>query len=201
VQTFIGMIFQHHGADQGMFVTTSSFTSHALRLASEHRIRPIDGEALATLILDARQRARTKSNAKPRFLRAPVLALALPLGLVLLGGAGVSAQPPSTPTTSGALRVTPVPEVNSPILAPTRIANAAASPTAATHLMVGNTAGQGVFLRRTPVLSDRMKAYADGTQLQVIGPDVDSAGVHWRHVGAPDGAQGYVPSGYVINGG
>jgi hypothetical protein len=50
-------------------------------------------------------------------------------------------------------------------------------------------------------MSDRMKAYADGSKLRVIGADVDAGGVHWRHVAAPDGAQGYVPSDYVSDGG
>ncbi|MBV9543294.1 MAG: hypothetical protein JOY61_02835 [Chloroflexi bacterium] len=72
---------------------------------------------------------------------------------------------------------------------------------AATHVVVGNTGGQGVYLRRTPVMNDRMQAYPDGTDLQIIGPDVDAGGIHWRHVAAPDGAQGFVPSEFVLENG
>lgn len=205
VQTFIGMIFQHHGADLGMFVTTSSYTVHALRLASQHSIRPIDGDALAQMILDARSRAETKSKSRPLLLRAPIVALALPLGIAMLGAAATQALPPSTSpgsavqTAQGASLVATVgPPSAVPTSGPTATVITASSAPAA-HLVVGNTESQGVYLRRTPVLSDRMKAYADGTELQMIGPDVDAGGVHWRHVAAPDGAQGYVPTDYVLD--
>lgn len=49
IQTFIGMVTVHHRADQGMFVTTSSFTEQARKLAEQHRIRLIDGPELARL--------------------------------------------------------------------------------------------------------------------------------------------------------
>jgi hypothetical protein len=66
-------------------------------------------------------------------------------------------------------------------------------------LWVGNTDGQGVFLRRTPTLADRLSlAYPDGTPLVVIGDDVDGDGHHWHHVGAPDGREGYVPVAYAV---
>jgi restriction system protein len=203
VQTFIGMIFQHHGADRGWFVTTSSFTEHALRLANQHQIVPVDGAALVKLILDARARREAQRARTPRLLRAPVVALALPLGLVLLGGAAVSEAPAPATRPLASLSVA------TPAVAPSAVAAASpAAPTsptptapAVTQLRVGNTGGQGVYLRRTPVMSDRMQAYPDGTELQLIGPDVDAGGVHWRHVAAPDGAQGYVPADYVVEAG
>ncbi len=63
---------------------------------------------------------------------------------------------------------------------------------------VANTNGVGVYLRRTPSLEDKLRAYQDGTALRVLGPDADAGGVHWRHVSAPDGLEGYVPSDYVV---
>ncbi len=50
VQTFIGMIFMHHGAHRGVFVTTSSFTKPAIDLARSQGIELIDGERLTTLL-------------------------------------------------------------------------------------------------------------------------------------------------------
>jgi restriction system protein len=51
VQTFVGMIFMHHRADRGAFVTTSSFTKPAIGLARDQRIELIDGRRLATLLV------------------------------------------------------------------------------------------------------------------------------------------------------
>jgi restriction system protein len=52
VQTFVGMIFMHHRADSGVFVTTSSFTKPAVGLARDQRIELIDGRRLATLLVE-----------------------------------------------------------------------------------------------------------------------------------------------------
>jgi hypothetical protein len=62
---------------------------------------------------------------------------------------------------------------------------------------VGNTDGEGVYVRNTPVMSDRVRAYADGTALTIIGDDVDGDGQHWKHVRTPDGLEGYVPAMYT----
>jgi restriction system protein len=50
IQTFIGMIYAHHRAQHGIFVTTSGFTQPALALAREHNIRMIDGNELVSYI-------------------------------------------------------------------------------------------------------------------------------------------------------
>jgi len=65
-------------------------------------------------------------------------------------------------------------------------------------VFVGNTDGQGVYLRNTPATNDRLRAYSDGTALQIIGPDVEGDGLQWHHVRAPDGAEGYVPVMYTV---
>lgn len=52
MQLFIGMIYAHHRADYGIFVTTSGFTAPARTLASAHHIRLVDGAALAELAQD-----------------------------------------------------------------------------------------------------------------------------------------------------
>ena len=69
--------------------------------------------------------------------------------------------------------------------------------TTADVVYVGNTGGIGVFLRRTPLAADRVKAYPDNTRLAVISPDVEAEGRIWRHVRAPDGVEGYVPAQYT----
>jgi Bacterial SH3 domain len=64
---------------------------------------------------------------------------------------------------------------------------------------VGNTDGEGVYVRNTPVMADRNKAYPDGTELTIIGDDVDGDGQHWKHVRTPDGLEGYVPAMYTTD--
>ncbi len=55
MQKFIGMISVHHGADLGIFVTTSEFTLPAIELADEHGILLIDGDALADIAAGRRR--------------------------------------------------------------------------------------------------------------------------------------------------
>src|SRR5207253_880323 len=64
---------------------------------------------------------------------------------------------------------------------------------------VGNTDGEGVYVRRTPAMADRARAYVEGTPLTIIGDDVDGDGQHWKHVRMPDGLEGYVPSMYTTD--
>ena len=49
MQTFIGMIHQHHGINAGMYVTTSRYTKPAVDLARRHNIELIDRTALVKL--------------------------------------------------------------------------------------------------------------------------------------------------------
>jgi hypothetical protein len=69
----------------------------------------------------------------------------------------------------------------------------------ANTVWVGNTDGQGVFVRKTPVMADRVRAFPDATPLTVVGDDVDGDGQHWKHVKTPDGLEGYVPSIYTVD--
>jgi hypothetical protein len=78
---------------------------------------------------------------------------------------------------------------------PTSTPQAQASDT----VWVGNTDGQGVYVRNTPVMSDRVRAYPDGTPLTIIGEDVDGDGQHWKHIKTPDGLEGYVPAMYTVD--
>ncbi len=64
---------------------------------------------------------------------------------------------------------------------------------------VGNTDGQGVFVRKTPVMADRVRAYPDKTPLSIVGDEVDGDGQHWKWVKTPDGLEGYVPAMYTVD--
>jgi hypothetical protein len=66
-------------------------------------------------------------------------------------------------------------------------------------MVVGNTGGEGVFLRATPHLNDKLRAWRDGSRMEIIGKPVDSDGLKWIKVRAPDGAEGYIPELYLVN--
>lgn len=63
---------------------------------------------------------------------------------------------------------------------------------------VGNTGGEGVYLRRTPVMSDRAVAWPDGTRLEILGDETWSDGRTWRLVRDPSGNVGWVPTAYLV---
>jgi len=134
-------------------------------------------------------------------------ALALSACGVLPGSAPAATptSPAAAPTAAPAAGPSPSPKpaaaAASPAASPAAQATSTAAPTTAVApantVYVGNTDGEGVFLRNTPVMDDKAKAYPDGTALTIIGDDVDGDGQHWKHVKTPDGEQGYVPSQYT----
>ncbi len=65
-------------------------------------------------------------------------------------------------------------------------------------LTVAHTGGDGVYLRRTPNLSDRLKAWPDGTKMVRVGEDRAAEGVAWKNVRDPDGRVGWVPAQYLV---
>jgi hypothetical protein len=122
----------------------------------------------------------------------------------VLGGSPPATTPPSpgptgAPATSApspAARAVASPTTPPPVPKPTATTEAPAA--SADTVWVGNTDGQGVYVRKTPVMADRAKPYADGTALTIVGDDVDGDGQHWKHIKTPDGLEGYVPSIYTV---
>src|SRR5205823_7985130 len=82
---------------------------------------------------------------------------------------------------------------------PTSTSTSAPAATTPDTVYVGNTDGIGVFVRKTPAMSDRLRAYPDGTALTIVGDDVDGDGQHWKHIKTPDGLEGYVPAIYTVD--
>jgi hypothetical protein len=65
-------------------------------------------------------------------------------------------------------------------------------------LRIGNTGGIGAYLRATPRLADRLRAWPDGTPMIPTGQETDAEGRHWREVRDPAGAVGWMPSAYLL---
>lgn len=85
-----------------------------------------------------------------------------------------------------------------PTPAPTPAPDAQPTPGPPEVLAVGNTGGDGVYLRRTPRLSDRLRAWPDRTPMVTVGEDVEAEGRMWKHVRDPAGNVGWVPAQYLV---
>ncbi len=122
------------------------------------------------------------------------------------GAFGAAPPPPAEPSVSPTSVPTVPRAAASPSPSSAPLATQAPSSTATAVALaptntvwVGNTDGQGVFVRTTPVMADRVRAYVDGTPLTIVGDDVDGDGQHWKHVKTPDGLDGYVPAVYTVD--
>jgi len=117
------------------------------------------------------------------------------LGNPLQGGevSGPSAAPSPTSRLAAARPSVPAPTA-SPTIAPT----SAPSPTPQSEiLMVDNTGGLGVYVRRAPGSDDRIRAWPEKTLMVVVGPDQDVQGRKWRNVRDPSGNVGWVPAEFL----
>lgn len=87
-----------------------------------------------------------------------------------------------------------------PTKAPPRATSTATTiPDSPQIMLVANTDGQGVYLRRTPHPEDKLQAYRDGTKMEVIGQPTESDGKKWYKVLAPNGVEGYIPAEFLVN--
>jgi hypothetical protein len=111
----------------------------------------------------------------------------LPIALSVLVPTATRVPPTPVPTSTAAPTSTPQPtSTPSPVIPP--------------RLIVGNTGGDGVYLRRTPRQADKIIAWPDGTVLSPTGQTVTGDGWDWYQVRDPKGNIGYVPAQYVSAG-
>ena len=118
--------------------------------------------------------------------------------LVTLSEFGVAGQAEVqviSPVLKGTTSPTPSPT-------PTALPSATPSPTPAPEtqrfMVIGNTDGQGVYLRRTPRMDDKLQAWPDNTRMELLGEVVQGDGRTWRKVRAPNGAEGYIPAEFLV---
>lgn len=78
-------------------------------------------------------------------------------------------------------------------------ATPAPTPTPAREIRkVGNTGGVGVYLRRTPDIGDRMRAWVDGSDMELLGEEIEAGGFRWIKVRDPAGNEGWIPERYLV---
>ena len=115
----------------------------------------------------------------------------------VLPGAAPAATPTTAATTQPTAQATPTRQASPAAATAAPKPTEAPKPSAANTVYVGNTDGEGVYVRKTPNMDDKVSAYSDGTALAIIGDDVDGDGQHWKHVRTPDGLEGFVPAMYT----
>jgi hypothetical protein len=130
----------------------------------------------------------------------PVL-LSVTALVAVLSACGPSAPRAITPFALPTFTAAPIAAATAPpTITPAPQPTASPPPTSTTQVQtvyVANTGGEGVYLRRTPALGDRVKAYPDGTALATIGSETQAEGQAWLQVRAPDGTEGWVPQRYT----
>jgi hypothetical protein len=65
------------------------------------------------------------------------------------------------------------------------------------RMKIANTGGDGVYVRRTPKMSDRLVAWPDNTPIEFLGETAEGEGTKWSKVRDPRGNVGWVPSQYL----
>ena len=107
-----------------------------------------------------------------------------------------SASPVVTPTATVA-STTPSPTASPAVVAspsPPKLT----PPATVIYYSVGNTDGDGVYIRRAPRMEDRIAVWPDGTPMQWLGETVQSEGRNWEKVKDPAGNVGWVPSEFLV---
>jgi hypothetical protein len=113
------------------------------------------------------------------------------------------ALPTQVPTIPPARPVTPTLAPPVPTIVAATATKPAPIPTVtpaappAVWVVVANTDGIGVYLRRSPKMEDQVVAWPEGTRLRVVGPDTENEGRRWKQVADPQGRTGWVPAEYT----
>ncbi len=102
----------------------------------------------------------------------------------------------STITPTMTLTLTPLPPTQTPTVTLTPVAS---NTPLAERYQVGNTGGDGVYLRAsTDIDAKKIKAWPDGTPMLVIESDREIDGKLWRTVRDPDGNEGFILTEYLV---
>lgn len=152
---------------------------------------------LALLLLFALAGACGRARAGSRPAGPPASAAASPTAPPAEGAAAAQAQP-GQPVAQAAAPAQPA-EGAQPALAPVVVVTPPPEGEGSGRrvVRVANTGGAGVYLRRSPQLAERLRAWVDGTELEVLeeGPRIGDE--LWLKVRDPAGNTGYVPARYT----
>ena len=106
------------------------------------------------------------------------------------------------------VKITATPSVNTTTAPNTPVSNvvdtpvpteviATVEPVFGESYYVANTDGEGVYIRLTRDMADRIVAWPDDTEMTELSAESEVDGTLWRNVRDPVGNEGYVPSQYL----
>lgn len=130
----------------------------------------------------------------------PVRRRGFPLGLlavVLLVGVGLLVYLAASRAASMGVGLPSLPELAASGAPAAPAAAPAKTDGAPVQWVVANTGGEGVYLRRTPKLDDRVVAWPDNTPMEDLGEEATGDSLTWRKVRDPRGNVGYVPTQWL----
>lgn len=134
-----------------------------------------------------------------RFLLGALILVGVIAALIIMTGQpndqglGVSPQPSLAPASDTINIRTPLPTVTQPAISPTVPAAAGG-----VKFVVTGTGSEGLFLRGGPTRESQvLKTLPEGTEVTIIGDDVPQAGMVWKHVKDPQGAEGYASADFL----
>ncbi len=106
---------------------------------------------------------------------------------------GLRAYAQTAPASTAAL----APATAAPLITCVAGGTVATHPAPLGRVAVAGTDGEGVFMRKSPQLGDRLQAWSDGSRLDILGPAVERDGLRWLPVRDPCGVAGWVPARYA----
>ncbi len=148
---------------------------------------------------------RLQHSERPRHVVGCSIVLVLAAVLAFLGflatmsrGGGVG-EPATTPVPTPRPAVAAAPTSSPTVAATVTTLTTASLPPRPVSLVVANTEGQGVFIRRNPSATDKIRAWPERTVMILIGEDRQAEGRRWRNVRDPAGNEGWVPADYLVS--
>ncbi|MHB1133661.1 MAG: DUF4352 domain-containing protein [Chloroflexota bacterium] len=155
---------------------------------------------------EANKPSQTSGRHRGRWLLTLFLVLLfVGLGVYTFAGADLAeraagllaANNPAVAVRDAIATLVPTPKPGTLLAAAGVVPTTTPTPAAAQVLVVANTDGDGVALRKAPGSTERLSAWPEGAKLTVVGADQQAAGITWRHVRDASGNVGWVPAQYA----
>jgi hypothetical protein len=103
--------------------------------------------------------------------------------------------PAPTPAPVATIAPTAAPEPPAPPPAPASLSE----PPAAARLVVRNAGSEGLTLRRSPGIGERIRVWNDGTEMADLGDTAEHSGRSWKKVRDPNGTVGWAAADFLAD--
>jgi hypothetical protein len=106
-----------------------------------------------------------------------------------------ASEPVPTPAPVATIAPTAAPAATAAPVAPASLSQ----PPAAARLVVNNVGPDGLTLRRSPGIGEKIKVWNDGTEMADLGDTAEHSGRTWRKVRDPNGNVGWAAADFLID--